>query len=248
MRFTAFAARNRKEMLRDPLTLIFTLGLPVVLLGLMQVLNNAIPGGNPAFEIHAFAPAMTVFSLSFLAMFLGLLIANDRASAFLSRLFTSPLKTIDYMLGYTLPMILVSIIQTVVCFAAAVAMGLSVTATLLPTLLVLIPIALMFVGLGILFGAWFTAGQVTGFGNLVIQVATLLGGAWFSLDMIGGAFRTIGYLLPFAHAIDAARAALSGSYGDILPHLLWVLAYTVLFYAVAVWGFSRRMRGYDKGR
>lgn len=243
MRFAAFAARNRKEMLRDPLTLIFMLGLPVVLLALMRMLDNAIPGGNPAFAISSFAPAMAVFSLSFLAMFLGMLIANDRASSFLPRLFTSPLTAADYMLGYTLPMILVSLLQTVVCFVAAVALGLPVTFTLLPALLTLVPVAILFIGLGILFGAWFTVGQVTGFGNLVIQVATLLGGAWFSLDLIGGAFKTVAYLLPFAHAIDAVRAALVGSYGDIGMHLLWVAGYVAVFYALAIWGFGRRMRG-----
>lgn len=246
MRFLAFSTRNRKELLRDPLSLIFMLGLPIVLLGLMRILDSAIPGGNPAFAADRFAPGMAVFSLSFLALFLGMLIANDRASSFLSRLFTSPLTTAGYILGYSLPMLGVSVLQMAVCFGAALALGLSFSLNILAAVVVLLPVALLFIALGILFGAWMTLGGVTACGNIIIQVATLMGGTWFSLDMVGGAFRTIGYLLPFAHAVDAARAAVAGDWAALPSHLLWVAGYTAVFYAFAVWGFSRRMRGIGK--
>lgn len=235
-----FASRNRKELMRDPLTLAFGIGFPLVLLLLISVLQRSI--SVDIFRAENFAPGMAVFSLSFIAISAGTLIAKDRSTSFLTRLFASPLSASDFVMGYALSMLPTAILQTVVCFTAAFFVGLPVSLNVLLATLVLIPVAVLFIGFGLLLGSSLTDKQVGGIGSMLINIATLLGGTWFDLNLMGGTLKTIGYALPFAHAVDAARAALVGDYGTIMPHLWWVLSYAVVIFAAAVVIFRRRMR------
>ena len=105
MRLTAFASRNTKEILRDPLTFCFGLGFPVVLLLLLSAINSAIPeqAQMTMFNIDKLTPGITVFGMSFISLFSSMLIAKDRTTSFMMRLFTSPLKAHEFIIGYTLP-------------------------------------------------------------------------------------------------------------------------------------------------
>lgn len=93
----AFAGRNAKEVLRDPLNVAFGLGFPLVVLALLSALQANVP--LPLFEIDQLAPGVAVFGLSFMALFGGMLIAKDRTTSLLLRLFASPLTASDYLLG-----------------------------------------------------------------------------------------------------------------------------------------------------
>ena len=95
--------RTAKEILRDPLTLLFGLGFPLVILGLLSAIQANVP--IPLFAIEQLGPGVTVFGLSFMALFSALLISKDRSSALLLRLYTTPLRPVDYILGYMLPLI-----------------------------------------------------------------------------------------------------------------------------------------------
>ena len=245
MRMLAFASRNLREILRDPLSLLFGIGFPVVLLLLIGMLKRSI-SDMPVelFAIETFAPGMTVFGLSFQALFLGMLMTGDRSNALLHRLFASPLTSSDYILGYCLPLLPVAVAQGIVFFAVALLLGLTVSVRLLLALVVLIPVALLFIGCGLLMGCCLSSSpQVGGIGSLLINVAAWLSGIWFDLEMIGGTFRTICRLLPFAHAVDAVTAAVAGDCGAILPHLIWVLGYAAALFACAAVIFRRRMLG-----
>ncbi|HWI61307.1 MAG TPA: ABC transporter permease [Symbiobacteriaceae bacterium] len=239
MRFAALASRNRKELLRDPFSLVFGVGLPLVLLLLISVLQNSI--AVDIFKIENFAPGIAVFSFSFISLFSGLLIASDRSSSFLLRIFASPLSATDYIVSYSLPLFPLALLQAAVCFGAAFFFGLPVTVNVLLTLLVLMPAAALFISFGLLLGSLFTDKQVGGVASIIIQVAALTSGMWFDLNMMGGVVKAIGYALPFAHAVDATRAALVGDWAAVLPHTLWTAGYAVVFFGVAVWGFRKQM-------
>ncbi len=113
MRTFLFTRRNMKEILRDPLNLFFGLGFPLVLLGLLTLINANIPpeANNPMFEINNLAPGLAMFGTVFFALFVGVLLAKDRTSSFLMRLFTSPMRSTEFLLGYTLPMTMMAIVQ-----------------------------------------------------------------------------------------------------------------------------------------
>ena len=240
MRMLAFAKRNTKELLRDPLTLFFGLGFPLVLLVLMTVIQNNVP--VEIFRLETLAPGIALFGLTFLALFSGLLLARDRSTAFLSRLAASPMTAADFLLGYLLPLLPMAVGQSVICLAAAVALGLPLSWNLPAVVLSLIPSALLFIALGLLCGTLFNDRQVGGMcGALLTNVTAWLAGIWFDLSLLGGGFRTFAYLLPFAHGADGARAALAGDWAALPGHLLWVSVWAAAVMALSVWLFRQKM-------
>lgn len=240
MRLRAFASRNLKEMVRDKLNLAFGLGFPVILLLLLSAIQSNVP--VELFSIDQLTPGIAIFGLAFISLFSGMVIAKDRTSSFMMRLFTSPMTSADFILGYTLPLIPLAIGQTAVCYIVALFLGLNVTINILMAIVVALPAAVVFIAVGLLCGSVFNDKQVGGVcGALLTNVSAWLSGTWFSLDLVGGAFKTIAELLPFAHAVDAGRAALSGSYAEIFPDLWWVIGYAVVLTVIAVLVFKHKM-------
>lgn len=241
MKMLTFAGRNTKEILRDPLNLGFGLGFPLVLILLLSAIQANVP--VPLFEIAHLAPGITVFGLSFMTLFSATIIAKDRGSSLLQRLYTTPLSPVDFILGYTLPIIPISVLQSIICYVIAIILGLDVTVNIIYAVLLIIPISLLFIALGLLFGSILNDKQVGGIcGALLTNLSAWLSGIWFDLELVGGAFKKIAYCLPFVHAVELERAALSGNFGEILPHLLWVLGYALTALAIAVLLFLRQMK------
>lgn len=237
----AFAGRNAKEILRDPLNLAFGLGFPLGLLLLLSAIQANIPVS--LFEPAALAPGLAVFGLSFLSLFSGMLVAKDRASSFLTRLRASPLTAWDYLAGYALPLLPMAVAQSAVCYAAAIALGLPVNADILLALAVSAPISLLYIAIGLLAGSALNDKQVGGIcGAALTNLSAWLSGTWFDLSLVGGAFKAIADALPFAHAVNAAKAAIAGDYAAILPELAWVLGYAAAIMALAAWVFRKKMR------
>ena len=241
MRMRTFALRNAKEILRDPLNLGFGLGFPLVLLLLMTLIQANIPVS--LFEISHLTPGITVFGLSFITLFSATLLSKDRSSALLQRLYTTPLTAPDFILGYTLPILPIAIGQTAVCYLAALALGLAPTLSILWAVVLTIPVSLMYIALGLLFGSILTDKQVGGIcGGLLTNLSGWLAGIWFDLTLVGGAFQTIANALPFVHSVEMLRAVLAGNYAGIFPHLWWVLGYALGAFALAIALFLRQMK------
>ena len=241
MRMLTFAGRNTKEILRDPLTLFFGLGFPLVLLLLLSAIQANIP--VPLFELQHLTPGITVFGLSFMTLFSATIIAKDRSSSLLQRLYTTPLTPMDFILGYTLPIVPVAVAQSVICYLAAMLLGLDATINILYAVLFIIPVSVLYVAMGLLFGSFLSDKQVGGIcGGLLTNLSAWLSGTWFDLNLVGGVFQKIAYALPFVHAVELERAVLAGDFAGIFPHLWWVLGYAALILAAAVWMFLRQMK------
>ena len=241
MRMLTFAGRNTKEIVRDPLNLFFGLGFPLVLILLLSAIQANIP--VPLFEIERLAPGITVFGLAFITLFSATIIAKDRGSSLLQRLYTTPMTPLDFILGYTLPMIPVSVAQCLICYIAATVLGLEITMHILYAVLGIIPVSVLYIALGLLCGSVFTDKQVGGIcGALLTNLSAWLSGIWFDLELVGGVFRKIAYALPFVHAVEMEKAILAGNFGGVLPHLWWVLGYAVTLVILAVLLFLRQMK------
>lgn len=241
MRMLAFAKRNTKEMLRDPVTLFFGIGFPVVLILLLSAIQANIPVS--LFEIQHLTPGIAVFGLSFMTMFSATLIVKDRGSSFLQRLYTTPLTPLDFMLGYTLPIIPLSVAQSAVCYIVAMILGLAPSVNVILAIISIIPISILYIALGLLFGSILNEKQVgVVCGTLLTNLSAWLSGVWFDLDLVGGLFKKISYALPFVHAVEIERAVLSGSLADIFPHLWWVIGYAAASLIAAVLLFLRQMK------
>ena len=247
MRLLAFTKRTTKEILLDPLSIGFGLGFPVVLILLLSAINSGIPKGHGPdnFEIQNLAPAVSIFAMSFITLFSALLVSKDRSSSLLTRLFTTPLTAVDYIFGYMIPLIPISLVQGVACYVLALILGLKFTINILWCLLSGMVIALFFAALGLLCGSVLNDKQVGGLcGALITNLTAWFSGAWFSLEMVGGAFEAIGKALPFYHAVEIQKAILSGNFAGVLDggHLWFVLGYTVAMCIAAVVVFTMKMR------
>ena len=241
MKMFTFASRNTKEILRDPLNLCFGLGFPLVLILLLSAIQANIP--VPLFEIEHLAPGVAVFGLSFMTLFSATLVAKDRTSSLLQRLYTTPMKPLDFILGYILPLLPISLMQSAICYLVAFFLGLAPSVTILLALVFILPISLLFVALGLLFGSILSDKAVGGIcGALLTNLSAWLSGIWFDLELVGGAFYKIAYALPFVHAVELERAVVASEYSEILPHLLVVLAYGILSLALAVIFFVRQAK------
>lgn len=241
MRTLTFAKRNAKEILRDPLNLAFMFGFPLVLLLLLSAIQSSIP--VPLFEIDSLTPGITVFGLAFMTLFSATIIAKDRKTALLQRLYTTPMTAKDFILGYTLPILPLALIQAIVCYLTALLLNLKITVNILYALLLILPISLLYIGIGLLCGSLMNDKQVGGIcGALLTNLSAWLSGIWFDLSLVGGAFQKIAYVLPFVHAVEMEKAALAGNLAGIFPHLWWVLGYAVFTLTAAVYCFLRQMK------
>ncbi len=241
MKILTFAGRCAKEILRDPLNLAFGLGFPLVLLLLLSAIQANIP--VDLFEIDSLAPGITVFGLSFMTLFAATLISRDRESAFLQRLYTTPLAGSDFILGYMLPLLPIALGQVLLCYLFAIPLGLTVSINILYAVLGILPMVVFNIALGLLCGSLLGVKQVGGIcGALLTNLSAWFSGVWFDLDLVGGAFRKIADVLPFVHAAELEKSLFSGNFSEAGDHLLPILLYAAITTVAAVRCFLRQMK------
>lgn len=241
MRILTFSKRCAKDILRDPLNLAFGLGFPVVLLILLSAMQKNIP--NDMFAIWHLAPGISVFGLSFITLFSATLVARDRESSFLQRLYTTPLRPFDFIIGYMLPLVPISLIQGAISYALALVLGLDFSIYTVLAVLMIAPISMLYISLGLLFGSMLNVKQVGGIcGGLLTNLSAWLSGIWFDISLVGGVFEKVGKALPFYHAVELERAILSGVLTRSLPHFGVVAVYAALVTVCASLLFLRQMK------
>jgi ABC-2 type transport system permease protein len=241
MKMLSLAGRNFKEIYRDPLTTSLGIGMPALLLFLFTSIGKNAPA--EIFQIDMLTPAVIVFSFSFVIMFSATLLVKDRHSAFLTRLLAAPLRADEFIFAYMLPFIPFAMLQMLVCLIIGIILGLKLTGAILLSLLIMVPVALTCIGIGMILGSLFTENQVAGVGSIMIITISLFSGAWMDLKMVGGIFERVGYALPFAHAIDAARAIINGSgLSDLGPEMAWVVGYMIVTVIFGIAAFRWKTR------
>ena len=241
MRMLTFAKRCTKEILRDPINLAFGLGFPLVLLLLLSSLQKNIP--VELFDIDTLTPGITVFGLSFMTLFSATLIAKDRESAFLQRLYATPLTGFDFILGYMLPLLPLAISQTIICYLFAIPLGLTFSINIIYAIIGIIPMAVLNIALGLLCGSILGVKQVGGIcGALLTNLSGWLSGVWFDLKLVGGFFEKIANVLPFVHAAELEKALFSGNFELALTHVTPIILYSVFITAIAVLSFLRQIK------
>ena len=241
MKCMVLSSRTAKEILRDPINLFFGLGFPLVLIFLLSTIQKNIPVS--LFEVHKLTPGITVFGLSFMSLFASVIVSKDRESSLLSRLYTTPLRSMDFILGYMLPLIPISILQSLICYIASIPFGLKLSLGVVWALGGNILVSLFFISLGVLCGSVMTSKQVGGIcGALLTNLSAWLSGIWFDIFLVGGALKKVADVLPFIHAVEMEKALFSGNTDGIGVHVLILFLYTFGITILAVFLFLRQMK------
>ena len=236
MKMITFSKRCAKEILRDPINLAFGLGFPLVLLFLLNTIQSNIP--VDLFKIDMLTPGITVFGLSFITLFSATLLAKDRESSLLQRLYTTPLTNLDFLAGYLLPMIPIAIGQTIICYLLAMQLGLTATINIIYAIIGIIPMAIFNISLGLLCGSILGVKQVGGVcGALLTNLSAWLSGVWFDLKLLGSFFEKVANALPFHHAVEMEKALLHGDFPLAFTHMTPVVLYSVFITVAAVFCF-----------
>ena len=238
MNWLELARRNFRVMWRDRLSLAVNVGLPVVLLLVLQALQDV----DDFFEPTSLAPGVVLFGFAMLTMTSAMSLAQDRETSLFARLLTTPLRANEFVLAYSAPYLAVAAIQAITVFALAVPLGLGVEGNPIWVVVALTVMAVLYVGAGMLIGATVPYKAVTGPWT-VLLLLTIFGGTWVNLEDIGGAFERVAAVFPFAHALDAMRGVLvdGAALGDIAGDLVWVATYTVVVAVLSVVVFRHRM-------
>ncbi len=233
-----FAWRNIKELLRSPISWGFGIALPIVIFIIMQVIVNSIGAEAaahvPMFAVERFTGGAVIFAASFLSLFCAMLISGDRSQSFLPRLLASPMKSKDYVLGYMLGVAPIAVVQVVVTFVVALCFGLTPTPYILVAMLFSLLFSLLFIAIGMILGSLLSNKNAPPLCSAVVQVAVMLSGMWFDLDMIGGGFSLFCHILPFAHGYDLIRYSLAGDFANVWIPVIAVAVYTAAFTAAAI--------------
>ena len=242
-RIMTLTLRNLKEIVRDPVSLIFLLALPLVMEILFYFLFHNM---TSQFEMKYLAPGIVVFSQAFLSLFSGQLIAVDRASSFLTRLFVSRARSFEFILGYAFALVPISLFQSVLFYLVGGIIDPSIFCIgMVWGILASVLTSLLFMGLGIMLGSLCTERSVGGVASVIISAQSLLSGMWFPVENMNAGFLTLMNCLPFKNATVLVQNSLNGigdTFDDFLKPLLIVLGYTLLAFISATIFFRRKMK------
>ena len=242
-RIYALSKRNAKEIVRDPLSLIFMIGLPLFMEILFYLLFHKL---TDQFRMIYLAPGIVVFSQSFLALFTGQLIALDRSSSLLTRLYVSRATSVEFILSYALPILPITGIQSVLFFLVGglFDVGLFGWRTLLAIPLSLVT-SLFFIGMGILFGSVCSEKSIGGIASILVACQSVLSGMWFLIEGLGDGMLAVMNALPFRNATLLVQNVVLGigdAWGDFVRPLLILLGYTLAAFVSAILLFRRKMK------
>ena len=250
-----FYKRNLKEVLRDPLIYIFCLGFPVAMFFLFYIINKFSNGNTPTFEVLSLLPGIIVFSYSFVMLTLSIMVSKDKQTFFLKRLYSSPMKSYDFILGYFLVGLFIGVLQTLICIITGLIIsvisnvGFVSISDILLLIISQLPMLITNIFLGILFGTIFSDKSAPGICSVFISLAGILGGCWMPIETMGG-FETFCRFLPFYPSVYIGRIitnstnalGIAYSFDDIASFgLITISLFMIASIFLAIIAFNKNM-------
>ena len=235
--------RNLKEIIRDPLSLIFTLALPLFMEILFYLIFHDL---TEQFQMKYLAPGIVVFSQACLTLFTGLLLSTDKNTSFLTRLYVSKAKSYEFIFAYALSVLPITLVQSLLFFLVGGIFDTSLFGLgMMLAIILSVVTSLFFIGMGILFGSICNEKSIGGVSSIVIVGQSVLSGMWFPVDGLNEGMITFMKVLPFRNATMLIQNMIIGvndSFNDFILPLLIVLGYTVLAFVVAILVFKNKMK------
>lgn len=243
-RILTLTQRNMKEILRDPLSLIFTIALPLFMEILFYLLFHGL---TSQFEMKYLAPGIVVFSQAFLTLFTGLLLSIDKNTSFLTRLYVSGAKSYEFIFGYAFSVLPIAAVQSVLFFLVGGIIDASIFGInmLFAILLSSVLTSLFFIACGLLFGSVCNEKSIGGISSIIIVGQSVLSGMWFPIEGLSGGMVSFMKVLPFKNATQLIQNTLNGidnTFEGFGYPLIVVLLYTIVAFIVAIAVFKSKMK------
>ena len=106
----------------------------------------------------------------------------------------------------------------------------------------LIPSAVLFSGIGILFGSAVNEKAAPGLCSIIITVTGMIGGIWMDIDGLGGVIKKVANVLPFYHGVSLAKLPFRESAEGAVEHLIWTVGCAAVVYGLAIVVFRAKMK------
>ena len=242
-RIFVLSKRNILEIIRDPLSLVFTILLPLVMEILFYFIFHKL---TAQFEMKYLAPGIVVFSQSFLTLFTGILISTDRNTSFLTRLYVTRTKSYEFIFSYTIAILPITIVQSVLFFIVGGIIDASIfTLGMIPAILLSLVTSLFFIAAGILFGSICNEKSIGGISSIIIVGQSVLSGMWFPIEGLDSSMVTFMKILPFKNATMLIQNMITGVndiFNNFLLPLIIVLGYTIIAFVIAIIVFKSKMK------
>jgi len=202
----AVALRVLGQLRRDPRTIALIVGVPCVLMVLLQQLFGR---HSPVFQTVG-TPLLGLFPFITMFMVTSITMLRERTSGTLERLMTMPLHKVDILAGYAAAFGLMAVVQaTVVSLLALGLLGLDVTGPNWLVVVLAVANAVLGSTLGLFVSAFAeTEFQAVQFMPALVFPQILLCGLFVPRDQMASWLHAISYALPLTYAYDAlARTA-----------------------------------------
>lgn len=242
-RIKVLTGRNFKEIMRDPLSIIFTLGLPLLLEVLFYLIFHSL---TSQFEMRYLAPGIVVFSQSFLALFVGMLLTIDRSSSFLTRLFVSKAKPHEFILAYAFAILPLVLVQSILFFLIGGIFDASIfSINMIFAILLSLVTSIFFIVMGLFLGVVCNEKSIGGISSIIIAGQSVLSGMWFPTEGLSGGMIKLMNVLPFRNGTLLIQNTLNGIqnyWNDFTKPLIIVFIYSVIMLIITIVIFRHKMK------
>ncbi len=198
-------------------------------------------------EFEIYVPGLFIFAVVMLIFQASMAIAREVESGTLRRLQISRMTALDYLGGTTVALIVIAIVQVLLTFFTAEAMGFRSHGALWLAILIGILTSLSIIGTGMIVACLSkSVSQAFIIANFPMTFFVFFSGAIYpvhSIELFTLGERTISLfdIIPSTHAVVAMNKVftLGAGLDEILYELCALTVLSVLYFAAGVWLFSR---------
>ncbi len=220
---------------------------------LVQIREERYAPAGPENEFDYYAPGMMVFALLMIIPQTAMLVGRELRWGTLRRLRLSGVRVWELLLGVSLSQMVVAVVQVLVVFLSALALGYNNHGSLMLAIFVGLVISLSAIGMGLIVTCFIeNDSQAVNFGSTVTMVQVFVSGAFFPLPPLT-VFTLLGHpiglfdIFPASHGMLALQQVLNDGAGleAIGFRLAAMLFLSGLTFAAGVFIFQRlkMMRG-----
>lgn len=243
-RSAAIARHEFRVMFDDPSTLVFLVGMPLLMMAFMKPLfelslvAEGFVGANGAEQA---VPGMAAMFAGFSAGFAGFSFFREHGWATWERLRASAASTVEIMTGKLLPTFVVAAVQLLGLFALGVVLfDLEISGSVVALTVVSVALSLALLSFGVAVTALSrTSQQLNAFVNVGGLVFATLGGALTPLSVMPGWVQDIAPITPTYWAMESYRTILleAGGLDDIVGNAVVMVLFAAGFATIAVTKF-----------